>query len=169
MNSPVIFVVYLRREEVNSFLSSLSDPAYSLLCNHRIRLFLYIVDPSHKYYTQFPINILRNIGIMHVRTSHFAVLDVDMWLSGRKLTYHYLSFIMRYALLICRPKLWNCFKNTSRSYRRSQNGHHHSCLLSHGVEDCQWDVRGASWIVDTCRYSWLSLEFVIEFRSLSRS
>lgn len=84
MNSPILFVVYLRQEEVTSFLSSLSDPAYSLLCNHRIRLFLYIVDPSHKFYTQFPINILRNIGIMHVRTSHFAVLDIDMWLSGRK-------------------------------------------------------------------------------------
>ena len=27
----------------------------------------------------FPVNLLRNIGIRHVVTSHFLVLDMDVW------------------------------------------------------------------------------------------
>ena len=31
----------------------------------------------------YPVNILRNIGIAAVETSHFLVADVDTWPSGR--------------------------------------------------------------------------------------
>lgn len=33
----------------------------------------------------FPINRLRNIGIQHVRTSHYAVIDMDLWPSGSRI------------------------------------------------------------------------------------
>ena len=79
---PIIFVVYLKQEEENAFLSSLTNTSYASLCDKRIRLFLYIAKPESKHYDNFPINILRNVGIFHVQTSHFVVLDIDMWLSG---------------------------------------------------------------------------------------
>lgn len=33
----------------------------------------------------FPINRLRNIGIQHVRTSHYAVIDMDLWPSSSRI------------------------------------------------------------------------------------
>ncbi|KNB44068.1 glycosyltransferase-like protein [Blastocystis sp. subtype 4] len=42
----------------------------------RLTLILYIVS---KFAKIFPINLLRNVGIRNVRTTHYVVMDMDMW------------------------------------------------------------------------------------------
>ena len=42
-------------------------------------MILYQVKPDHPNYYDFPVNLLRNICIRHITTSHFMVLDIDMW------------------------------------------------------------------------------------------
>lgn len=44
----------------------------------RITLVLHIVLKS-KRANVFPINKLRNLGITNVRTTHYVVMDMDMW------------------------------------------------------------------------------------------
>ena len=45
----------------------------------RVRLILYLVEPKHKYFRDFPVNLLRNIAIVNIRSSHYIVFDMDMW------------------------------------------------------------------------------------------
>ena len=45
----------------------------------RVRLILYRTRPKHKRYLQFPVNKLRNLAIVNIVTTHFLVLDMDMW------------------------------------------------------------------------------------------
>lgn len=45
----------------------------------RVRLVLYLTPPKHKHYLQFPVNKLRNLAIVNIVTTHFLVLDMDMW------------------------------------------------------------------------------------------
>ena len=53
-------------------IKSLNNPS-------RVRIILYIVLPKEKYFNAFPVNRLRNIGIVNIVTSHYIVLDMDMW------------------------------------------------------------------------------------------
>ena len=80
--SPIVFVVHLKEEEVTSFRSFLKRKNSSILCRNRIQIITYVVRKGVFFYDNYPINILRNLGIRHVRTNHFAVLDIDMWMSG---------------------------------------------------------------------------------------
>lgn len=43
---------------------------------------LVVVKKSSPYYTNFPVNKLRNIAIRHVVSSHFLVMDMDLWPTG---------------------------------------------------------------------------------------
>lgn len=45
----------------------------------RIRTILYVVQKKQKYYHDFPVNLLRNIAIVNIQTSHYIVFDMDMW------------------------------------------------------------------------------------------
>ena len=45
----------------------------------KFTVILYIVEPQDLDYYDFPVNLLRNIGIRNVRTTHFLMLDMDMW------------------------------------------------------------------------------------------
>ena len=45
----------------------------------KFTVILYIVEPQDLYFHDFPVNLLRNIGIRNVRTTHFLMLDMDMW------------------------------------------------------------------------------------------
>ncbi|KAK8796649.1 hypothetical protein WA588_000777, partial [Blastocystis sp. NMH] len=80
-NGPIVFVMYLKEEELDGFNSFLQQKNSSILCHDRIRIYSYVVSEGTFFYKNFPINILRNIGIHHVRTSHFLMLDIDMWMS----------------------------------------------------------------------------------------
>ena len=45
----------------------------------RVRIILYIVSARSSEATDFPVNKLRNIAIVNIVTTHFLVLDMDMW------------------------------------------------------------------------------------------
>ena len=90
--SPIVFVIHLKEEEVTPFQSFLKQANSSILCLDRIQIITYVVSKGAFLYDNYPINILRNLGIRHVKTSHFAVLDIDMWMSG---IYKYLFYIYR--------------------------------------------------------------------------
>lgn len=46
---------------------------------------IYTYEKSNMYAYDFPVNLLRNVGIRQVETSHFLLLDMDMWLNGREM------------------------------------------------------------------------------------
>lgn len=80
--SPLLFVVHMKEEEEGKFAEFLHRPENAILCSSaRITLLAYISRNNSFFHSNYPINILRNIGIRHTRTSHFLVLDTDMWVS----------------------------------------------------------------------------------------
>lgn len=78
-----MFVFYLKKEEEAQFVDLLQQPQNAILNSPRIRIVTYVVDPSCFFYSNYPINILRNIGIRQTHTTHFIVLDMDMWMGSR--------------------------------------------------------------------------------------
>lgn len=78
-----MFVFYLKKEEEAQFVDLLQQPQNAILNSPRIRIVTYVVDPNCFFYSNYPINILRNIGIRQTRTTHFIVLDMDMWMGSR--------------------------------------------------------------------------------------
>ena len=80
--SPIVFVTYLKEEEMSAFNDFLHNATSTLLCSPRIQHVIYVALPGSFFHSNYPINILRNLGIRQVRTSHFLLLDMDMWLSG---------------------------------------------------------------------------------------
>ena len=77
-----MFVTYLKEEEMSAFNDFLHNATSTLLCSPRIQHVTYVALPGSFFHSNYPINILRNLGIRQVRTSHFLLLDMDMWLSG---------------------------------------------------------------------------------------
>lgn len=47
----------------------------------RFTVIFYSYSPTNLLAKDFPMNLLRNIGIYAVRTSHFLMLDMDIWVS----------------------------------------------------------------------------------------
>ena len=45
----------------------------------RVRIILYIPQKSSKDLRDYPVNKLRNIAIVNIVTTHFLVMDMDMW------------------------------------------------------------------------------------------
>lgn len=45
----------------------------------RVRIILYISRRSRDPKGVYPVNKLRNIAIVNVVTTHFLVMDMDMW------------------------------------------------------------------------------------------
>lgn len=56
-----------------------SNLVKSLNLPDRVRIILYIVSSRSSEATDFPVNKLRNIAIVNIVTTHFLVLDMDMW------------------------------------------------------------------------------------------
>lgn len=83
MCSPIIFVFHLKEEELSTFRQFISQTRE--LCNSRVTLLGYISKAGSFFYNNYPINILRNIGIHHTHTTHYALLDIDMIPSGSRL------------------------------------------------------------------------------------
>lgn len=57
----------------------------------RLTLLLYIITPEHPHYSTFPINYLRNLAIVNIRTTHFIVLDLDLRVTS---DYSYIYIIL---------------------------------------------------------------------------
>ena len=51
----------------------------SLRLPSRIRIVLYIPQKNSKETSDYPVNKLRNIAIVNIVTTHFLVMDMDMW------------------------------------------------------------------------------------------
>lgn len=137
-SSPIVFVMYLKEEELDGFNSFLQQKNSSILCHDRIRIYSYVVSEGTFFYKNFPINILRNIGIHHVRTSHFLMLDIDMWMSGSVSPF-----------VSCREFVRTHPRASSRNQKRSENSSRRSRILPHGMEHLQRDVPGAASVVRT--------------------
>ena len=45
----------------------------------RVRIILYIPQKNSKDLRDYPVNKLRNIAIVNIVTTHFLVMDMDMW------------------------------------------------------------------------------------------
>lgn len=69
-------------------LSQNENYAIRFINNHhfpkRLTFLLYLVDSQHPHYTTFPINLLRNLAIRNIRTTHFLILDMDLRVSSRR-------------------------------------------------------------------------------------
>lgn len=80
--SPIVFSIHLLEDQLSSFEEFIRKEENSILRESRIRFVTYICKNGSFFSKNYPINILRNLGIYNVKTSHFMVLDMDMWLSG---------------------------------------------------------------------------------------
>ena len=47
----------------------------------RFSVIFYSYTPSNMYASDFPVNLLRNVGIHAVHTSHYVMLDMDIWVN----------------------------------------------------------------------------------------
>ena len=79
---PIVFAIHLLEDQVVEFENALQSEKYKILCEDRIRIVTYVAEKDSFFYSNYPINILRNLGIRHVQTSHFILLDMDMWMSS---------------------------------------------------------------------------------------
>ena len=82
ITSPIVFSIHLQENQTSIFESFLQQPENAILREPRIRFVAYICKEGSFFSTNYPINILRNLGIMNVKTSFMMVLDMDMWLSS---------------------------------------------------------------------------------------
>ena len=74
-SSPFVIVVYIlpyKVRETKNFIYLMNLPP-------RVQIILYITQKGIDRDNVFPVNKLRNIGIVNIETSHFIVLDMDMW------------------------------------------------------------------------------------------
>ena len=91
----------------------------------RVRIILFLVRQREKYYNDFPVNLLRNIGIVNIITSHYIVLDMDMWPNRIPWSFIHqqITFIQRFRKslpqflipLLLRP-LFRPFSSTNRPF-----------------------------------------------------
>lgn len=71
-SSNLVLVLFCKLSEQESTLQYMGERVLP----ERLTLILYIVPKRSKI---FPINLLRNLGIRNVRTTHYVVMDMDMW------------------------------------------------------------------------------------------
>ena len=78
LSSPLLLVLWVKEENAQSIQQL-------ILANHfpsRVTILLIAHEPHNVYQSAFPINLLRNIGLQSVTTTHVCVLDSDLSLSG---------------------------------------------------------------------------------------
>ena len=91
---PIIAVVYLqegRGKEFEETLRSLDLPS-------RIEVITAENSKKNVYVNHFPINLLRNVGLMSVTTSHVMVIDSDCIPAGRNMNGNNSSLICRQSV-----------------------------------------------------------------------
>ena len=67
--------------EANRILSELSF----VQVRKNVQIVVYHAVKGCYSYSNYPINILRNVGISLVRTTHFIMLDMDAWPASSRL------------------------------------------------------------------------------------
>ena len=71
----MVFVLYSSFSELKNITAQLISNSYP----DRIQV---LIMPYYRK-SSFPINLLRNLGIAITTTSHFVVMDMDMWPARR--------------------------------------------------------------------------------------
>lgn len=79
MSRPLTLVIHIQQQHEPYVVRFINNHHFP----DRLTLLLYIVDKDHPFYTVFPINILRNLAIRNIRTTHFLVLDMDLRVSSK--------------------------------------------------------------------------------------
>ena len=74
ISSPCVFVITYPIDESEAFHTWISTTHFP----KRVTIISYSLRSGN----YFPINKLRNLGIRHIRTTHFIVLDVDLMVSS---------------------------------------------------------------------------------------
>lgn len=72
-----IIVFYCTQKEVQSVISTYLQ----MNLPSRFSVIFYSYSKSNPLAKDFPMNLLRNIGIYAVQTSHFLMLDMDIWVN----------------------------------------------------------------------------------------
>lgn len=78
MNRPMIIVVNGKRDEQKDIIKYLR----SHYLPNRLTVLLYLVSRNHPQSKVFPVNYLRNLAIRNVQTTHYMIMDMDLWPSG---------------------------------------------------------------------------------------
>ena len=73
-----MFSLHILEENVTALESFLKANEHTPLCSSRVSILVLVATSSSFFHSHFPINILRNIGIRNVQTSHFLYLDADI-------------------------------------------------------------------------------------------
>ena len=71
----ICVTVYIKKREVRGAIQRIRE----LALPPRVRIIFYTQLASRDIPGVFPVNKLRNIAIVNVVTTHFLVLDMDMW------------------------------------------------------------------------------------------
>ncbi|KNB44776.1 glycosyltransferase-like protein [Blastocystis sp. subtype 4] len=71
---PIVVVVYLPAEDESVFTETFRSRGV----RSRVTLITAAVTSKSVYYNHFPVNLLRNVGLLNVMTSHVLVVDADM-------------------------------------------------------------------------------------------
>ena len=78
-----MFVIHAVGNELSTFEEFLYTSGNSVLCLDRVFIAVYHSANNSFFSSNYPINILRNIGIRNVETSHYLMLDADMILNDK--------------------------------------------------------------------------------------
>ena len=73
IHSPLVLIVFAALSEEPALLTYVATHYLP----PRVQFLFYLSPPSSE--PQFPINLLRNIAIRHCATSHYLVMDIDLW------------------------------------------------------------------------------------------
>ena len=145
---PIVFAIHLLEDQVVDFESALLSEKYEILREDRIRIVTYVAEKDSFFYSNYPINILRNLGIRHVRTSHFILLDMDMWMSSS-----FLEWVLR-----SRKLLPNHYELPNWYHEIDSNCYCNSCVFSHRMDNCEWNSWRAGLLYsspNTIYYGWV--------------
>ena len=135
ISRPIVFSIHLQENQTSLFESFLQQPENAILREPRIRFVAYICKEGSFFSTNYPINILRNLGIMNVKTSFMIVLDMDMWLS---------SMILMILQLMNRRFIWIASSITSGYSTWYQNSYCDTSILSYWMDNSEWYIRRTS-------------------------
>ena len=77
-SSPLIVSVYLTQEEYDSEWNDIVKEYEHNICNSKTVLIPYISKSNEERTLGYPINLLRNMALDRVHSSHVIVMDIDM-------------------------------------------------------------------------------------------
>lgn len=74
LSRPLCVAILVREGRLSAIEQSIAD----LQLPSRFTVILYVIKPRSEFNMLFPINLLRNVAIRAIHTSHFLVMDMDM-------------------------------------------------------------------------------------------